>query len=91
MIFHAVKGRDEREASSPSFFNIHEIAQVKRYVDALRSNRLIRLTDTDIGVISPYHSQCQKIRAALRGQWDGVKVGSVETFQGQVSGSMRQA
>jgi hypothetical protein len=40
--------------------------------------------DADIGVITPYHAQCQKIRAVLRPIADGIKVGSVEEFQGQV-------
>lgn len=40
--------------------------------------------DNDIGVIAPYHAQCLKIRAVLRAVADGVKVGSVEEFQGQV-------
>ncbi|KAF5350993.1 hypothetical protein D9756_008293 [Leucocoprinus leucothites] len=39
--------------------------------------------DHDIGVITPYHAQCQKIRSALRNVADEVKVASVEDFQGQ--------
>ncbi|KAG6877586.1 hypothetical protein C0993_005916 [Termitomyces sp. T159_Od127] len=85
VIFHGVHGKDDREASSPSFFNIDEILQVKAYVQALRSDRRFRtIADNDIGVISPYNAQCRKIRTALRGVADGVKVGSVEEFQGQV-------
>lgn len=37
-----------------------------------------------IGIIAPYHAQCQKILAALPDKLKGVKVGSVEEFQGQV-------
>lgn len=44
--------------------------------------------DQDIGVIAPYRAQCSKIRTLLRAVADGVKVGSVEEFQGQVSGFM---
>ncbi len=40
--------------------------------------------DADIGVITPYHAQCLRIRMALKAVADGVKVGSVEEFQGQV-------
>ena len=36
-------------------------------------------------MISPYHAQCLKIRSILRPVAEGVKVGSVEEFQGQVS------
>jgi hypothetical protein len=40
--------------------------------------------DADIGVITPYHAQCLKLKTALRSMAEGVKVGSVEEFQGQV-------
>ena len=42
VIFHAVSGKDEREASSPSFFNTDEVAVVKSYVEKLRNNRKSR-------------------------------------------------
>jgi helicase MOV-10 len=42
IIFHAVSGNDAREASSPSYFNIDEITQVKQYVKLL-------LEDTRLG------------------------------------------
>ncbi|EGO29184.1 hypothetical protein SERLADRAFT_456584, partial [Serpula lacrymans var. lacrymans S7.9] len=83
VIFHAVIGKDDREASSPSFFNIDEVSQVKSYITALRSDRKFWITDDEIGVIAPYHAQCLKIRASLQAVADGVKVGSVEEFQGQ--------
>ncbi|CAK5278886.1 unnamed protein product [Mycena citricolor] len=83
VIFHAIRGKDDREASSPSFFNVDEVSQVKSYVAMLRDDRRVRITDNDIGVITPYHAQCLKIRAVLRAFADGVKVGSVEEFQGQ--------
>lgn len=38
VIFHALSGNDDREASSPSFFNILESLQVKAYVQELREN-----------------------------------------------------
>jgi helicase MOV-10 len=31
LIFHGITGRDEREASSPSFFNVGEASLVKKY------------------------------------------------------------
>ncbi|KAJ7222059.1 P-loop containing nucleoside triphosphate hydrolase protein [Mycena haematopus] len=83
IIFHAISGKDDREASSPSFFNIDEVSQVKNYIQKLREDRWFRITDNDIGVITPYHAQCLKIRAVLRAVADSVKVGSVEEFQGQ--------
>ena len=39
VVFHAVSGKDDREASSPLFFNIEEILQVKYYVQKLKRNR----------------------------------------------------
>lgn len=45
IIFHAMSGKDDREASSPSFFNIHEAVQVQAYVEALRSNKRIRISE----------------------------------------------
>ncbi|KAF9441768.1 RNA helicase [Macrolepiota fuliginosa MF-IS2] len=83
VVFHSVSGKDDREASSPSFFNIDEILQVKAYVEKLKADRVFRTNDQDIGIIAPYHAQCLKIRNALRGVADEVKVGSVEEFQGQ--------
>lgn len=35
VVFHAIPGEDLREASSPSFFNIREVIQVKSYVEML--------------------------------------------------------
>jgi helicase MOV-10 len=105
VIFHAVVGKDDREASSPSFFNVDEVLQVKSYVQQLKNARgnfktgkcsaphdflpsntklVAAIADGDIGVIAPYHAQCQKLRIALRSVADSVKVGSVEEFQGQV-------
>jgi helicase MOV-10 len=42
IVFHAISGRDAREASSPSFFNIDEVTQVKTYIQALRADRRFR-------------------------------------------------
>ncbi|KAI0075956.1 P-loop containing nucleoside triphosphate hydrolase protein [Panus rudis PR-1116 ss-1] len=82
IIFHAISGEDQREASSPSFFNISEVTQVKKYVQMLRDDRRFRITNNDIGIIAPYQAQCGRIRRALR-DFEGIKVGSVEEFQGQ--------
>ena len=35
IIFHAIPGLDQREANSPSFFNVDEVLQVKAYVEEL--------------------------------------------------------
>jgi hypothetical protein len=36
ILFHGIVGKDDREASSPSFFNIDEVTQVKDYVMKLK-------------------------------------------------------
>lgn len=84
VVFHAICGQDMREENSPSFFNVDEASLVKRYVDSLRTDQRLRLKDELIGVITPYHAQVMKIRTLLRKSYSGVKVGSVEEFQGQV-------
>ncbi|KAH9932178.1 P-loop containing nucleoside triphosphate hydrolase protein [Fomitopsis serialis] len=82
ILVHSISGKDDREASSPSFFNIDEASQVKAYVQALKADRRFRTSDSDIGIIAPYHAQC--LRIVDPGPIaDEIKVGSVEEFQGQ--------
>ncbi|THH08072.1 hypothetical protein EW145_g2958 [Phellinidium pouzarii] len=69
IIFHGISGKDEREASSPSFFNIAEASLVKEYVKDLLDDRRLRL----IG----------KIRQILPRNAKDIKVGSVEEYQCQ--------
>jgi len=90
IIFHPVYGKDEREGSSPSFFNVAEVETIDRYLrklldDNVRSRGLKHLRPEMIGVISPYKRQVQKIQQMIekRRFGPGIKVGSVEEFQGQ--------
>ncbi|EAU82858.2 RNA helicase [Coprinopsis cinerea okayama7 len=85
LIFHGIVGKDQREASSPSFFNVEEASQVKKYCKALLDNRKLRLTAEHIGIITPYHAQRCKILDLLHKEvkMRDIKVGSVEEFQGQ--------
>lgn len=90
MIFHPVFGKDEREANSPSFFNVAEVETIERYLkklldDNVRSRGLKHIRPEMIGVISPYKRQVQKIQKMIekRRFGGGIKVGSVEEFQGQ--------
>ena len=39
VVFHAISGENEREASSPSWFNRMEAIQVKAYITALVQDR----------------------------------------------------
>jgi len=66
MIFHGIIGKDDREANSPSWFNIDEISEVVDYVKALLSNRALSVTPREIGIISPYRKQVQRLRKALQ-------------------------
>jgi helicase MOV-10 len=45
IVFHAIKGKDDREAASPSFFNIDEVSQVKEYIQSLRADRKFRISE----------------------------------------------
>ncbi|KAJ7370129.1 Helicase MOV-10 [Desmophyllum pertusum] len=90
IVFHPVYGKDEREGSSPSFFNVAEVETIERYLkklldDNVRSRGLKHLRPEMIGVISPYKRQVQKIQKMIekRRFGPGIKVGSVEEFQGQ--------
>ena len=96
LIFHGVEGKDEREANSPSWFNTSEIELVIEYVKKLvLDTRTNRVAAEDIGIITPYAKQKQKMRDALaieagrdtgrggRGMFRSIKVGSTEEFQGQ--------
>lgn len=46
------------------------------------ANSRTLLDEKDIGVITPYNAQSHRLRQSLG---EGIKVGSVEEFQGQVS------
>jgi helicase MOV-10 len=45
VVFHAMSGEDLREASSPSFFNIHEAQEVKAYIKKLRDDRVLKICE----------------------------------------------
>ncbi|KAI4338664.1 hypothetical protein MLD38_023694 [Melastoma candidum] len=82
ILFDGVMGCDEREGNNPSWFNRIEASKVMELI-----RRLIEefdLSESDIGVITPYQQQVVKIRKVLENRdINGVKVGSVEQFQGQ--------
>ena len=65
IIFHPVYGKDEREGSSPSFFNVAEVETIERYLRKLldeneRSRGLKHLKPDMIGIISPYKRQVRQ-------------------------------
>ncbi|EIW74341.1 P-loop containing nucleoside triphosphate hydrolase protein [Coniophora puteana RWD-64-598 SS2] len=86
VIFHAIVGEEKHEVGSPSYYNESEALVVKRYVDELRDGytaggQLIKLDSEDIGIITPYLDQ-QHVMKDLCGR-KGLKIGTVESFQGQ--------
>ncbi|XP_047476876.1 putative helicase mov-10-B.1 [Penaeus chinensis] len=84
LIFHGVKGKDERQGNSPSFFNAQEVSQVMDYVNKLINTRHNKVLPKEIGIITPYRQQVTKISMQLHKVKDGsdIKVGSPEEFQG---------
>ncbi|KAG8900482.1 hypothetical protein FRC00_012708 [Tulasnella sp. 408] len=83
--FRGVVGQDQRENTSPSYFNPYEVLEVKYIVEDILSSVRMGFKGKDIGIIAPYSAQCSKIRATLEGvTYQDIKVGSVEEFQGQI-------
>ncbi|OSD02639.1 P-loop containing nucleoside triphosphate hydrolase protein [Trametes coccinea BRFM310] len=84
VVFHYISGQDERESTSPSYFNIDEATEVLEYIKTLLNDERHPIRPEEIGVIAPYYAQVRKIRLLLRREnIEDVKVGSVEEFQGQ--------
>ncbi|KAK4755793.1 hypothetical protein SAY87_009550 [Trapa incisa] len=82
IIFIGIQGCDEREENNPSWFNRIEASKVGEVIGKLMESE--KLTQENIGIITPYRQQVLKLRKALEilKLYD-VKVGSVEQFQGQ--------
>jgi helicase MOV-10 len=82
VLFFGIQGCDEREANNPSWFNRIEASKVVEIVKKLATRG--NLSDSDIGVITPYRQQVLKLKKALDNiDMPDIKVGSVEQFQGQ--------
>ncbi|RHY04364.1 hypothetical protein DYB25_003123 [Aphanomyces astaci] len=81
LVFHGVAGGEVQTNDSPSWFNPHELQIVLEYVEKLLAYQVL---PADIGVITPYAKQRQKLQETFRrrGVPSGVLVGSVEQFQG---------
>ncbi|BGP03615.1 hypothetical protein NBRC10513v2_007348 [Rhodotorula toruloides] len=82
VMFHAVEGTEMREGKSPSWFNVDEVTAVKGYVNRLLNKRSgARITQSDIGIITPYASQVKKLRQAMYDKRE-LTIDSVEKLQG---------
>ena len=84
IVFHSVDGENQREGDSPSWFNPQEAILVAEIASLLAKHSRPAIRQDEIGIITPYARQVQKIRLLLKVKDLGeIKVGSVETFQGQ--------
>lgn len=88
MIFKSVKGVCERSLEH-SWYNETEIAEVVKTIKQLlppysKDKGLRQITQSDIGVVTPYRKQRHKISQKLRRlNFDEVTVGTAEVFQGK--------
>ncbi|XP_054090988.1 putative helicase mov-10-B.1 isoform X2 [Zeugodacus cucurbitae] len=87
ILFHAVHGELVYDGDSGSCSNWDEIDLILNYVDNLLEKGLgdgRKLEETDIGIISPYRSQCLDIQEELNiGRKFQIETGTVETYRGK--------
>ncbi|XP_017069246.1 uncharacterized protein LOC108106578 [Drosophila eugracilis] len=86
IMFHSVFGTVMNTKNSISLCNNKEIDAVMDYVKDLMYFGLNgeKLQQTDIGIISPYKNQYQRIQEQLNMRnWSQIDCGSVELFQGK--------
>ncbi|XP_023160074.2 uncharacterized protein LOC111592226 isoform X2 [Drosophila hydei] len=86
IMFHSVFGTTMNLQSSLSLCNNKEIDAVMDYVKDLMYFGINgdKLDQTDIGIISPYKNQYQRIQEQLNMRnWNQIDCGSVELFQGK--------
>ncbi|KAF9677617.1 hypothetical protein SADUNF_Sadunf08G0126300 [Salix dunnii] len=82
VLFFGIQGCDEREGNNPSWFNRIEVSKVVEIIKKLTTRG--NLSDSDIGIITPYRQQVLKLKKTLENiDMPDIKVGSVEQFQGQ--------
>lgn len=80
VIFHHCAGQESRGKDSPSWMNLDEVKVVGEYFGRLLA---FDVEAKDIGIISPYHKQCQRLRMLCLGEGMNVEVGTTELFQGR--------
>jgi superfamily I DNA and/or RNA helicase len=77
-----VRGRQEHELDSPSYFNTLEASKVVELVHGLVGSQSVDAGQADIGVIAPFRKQVLKLRQLLRARGlSAVNVGSIDDFQ----------
>jgi len=90
ILFQHVEGIEARDRDSPSWYNSEEKECVVRTVEDLILQH--NMEPSDIGIITPYLKQVQKIKGTLHNRsvtgeghyfdYKRIKVGTVESFQG---------
>ncbi|EEC09142.1 conserved hypothetical protein, partial [Ixodes scapularis] len=82
VLFHAVRGRAQREGSCSSWFNAAEAVQTVRYLQRAYGPWCLRACE--VGLLTPYRRQGLKLRLLMDSLGLAApKVGSAEEFQGQ--------
>lgn len=80
VIFEGVRGQDMREINSCSWFNAAEVLKTVQYLRELYD---AGVTTAEIGVITPYRKQMERIREFIDIiGLDKPKIATVEEFQG---------
>jgi hypothetical protein len=83
MAYVPVEGVEQVEDDSPSFLNEHEARTIALLIQSLLSN-FPELQPEEIGVITPFFKQTNRIRAMLRAvKLGGVTVSSIMNLQGR--------
>ncbi|XP_058829125.1 putative helicase mov-10-B.1 [Topomyia yanbarensis] len=86
IILHTVFGNNERIDNSKSLTNVKEIETAEFYLEFILRTGVNgrKITQDEIGIISPYQLQAQQLRQmCLRREWPSVEIGSVEQYQGR--------
>lgn len=61
-----------------------EVGSVMEFIEKLIRIEKYQITQTDIGVVSPYKLQCNIIRKHCKKKgYEDIRIGSAEEFQGQ--------
>ncbi|KRT80959.1 hypothetical protein AMK59_5131, partial [Oryctes borbonicus] len=84
--FYSVIAEEKREGKSPSYYNESEGQMVVKYIQAMLSLPISpKVSQSDIGVITPYMRQLHRIKHRLHQQLNlkDIEVGTTEAFQGR--------
>lgn len=84
IMFHCVKNPSKSELNGNSYFNDSEIELVCFYVKLLLEKGIkgTKVVPGDIGIVSPYKAQLQKLKSALR-HVKNIEIGTAEFYQGR--------